>query len=310
VTVAFVTGAGGFIGRHLVDRLTREGWQFIAAVRGTAGNHANALTLGDLAAVEETKLAATMAHVDVVYHLAGRAHRVDGGRAADQKAHYDRDNVAATQQVYSAARLAGVPRLIYLSTIKVLGEVSAEPLSVDAPPAPPDVYSASKLAAERWLLEQVQGPAVSIVRPPLVVGAGVKGNLAALIGWVRRGWPLPLGAARAPRSMIGVDNLIDLLIKAIDDQARTRILHLRDDDEPTAAELVGVIADALNKPARLWNTPPELVRLAARAARRLAAYSALFEPFRVDDSATRRDFNWQPRRSIEATMVDAVRGWP
>ena len=309
MTTAFVTGATGFIGRHLVARLAGEGWQVIAAARSEGPGHTNTRVLGDLGSIDAAKLADAMSHVDVVYHLAGRAHRADGGRAASEKAQYDHDNVAVTQRVHAAAKLAGVPRLIHLSTIKVLGEVSARPLPVDAAPAPPDVYSVSKLAAEHWLQEQPNGPAISIVRPPLVFGAGVKGNLAALINWVRRGRPLPLGMARAPRSMVGVNNLIDLLVKAADDQALMRILHVRDDAEPTAAQLAGLIGDALGIPARLWNVPPPLVRIAATAAGRPKTYSALFEPFRVDDSPTRHDFSWQPPQTIEAGLAETVRGW-
>ena len=314
MSVAFVTGADGFIGRHLVDHLRLRGWQVIAAVRASQGPGdeqaagAKVVAVGDLAATDIATLVNAMADVDVIYHLAGRAHRPDAGRAVAEKSFYDRDNLTATQRVYTAARSAGARRFIYVSTIKVLGETSAEPLVEDAPPAPPDVYAASKLAAERWLLEQSDRPAISIVRPPLVYGPGVKGNMAALIGWVTRGRPLPLGLARAPRSMVAVKNLVDLLVRAADDEAPARIFHVRDDVEPTAADLARQMGAALGVPVRLWNVPPILMRWVMWCARRPSTYAALFEPYRVDDSTTRRVLAWQPPQSIESAMADMVEG--
>ncbi len=167
--------------------------------------------------------------------------------------------------LFAAAQRNGVERFIYLSSIKVLGDVSEVPLEPRTMiPIRKDVYAQTKLEAERYL-EDARRPTdtrVTVVRPPLVYGPGVKGNFAALVAAVARGWPLPLGRADAPRSFIARSNLVDLLTIAARDTADWRILHARDDGDCTVRELVTQMARSFGHAPRLVPVPRGLMRLA------------------------------------------------
>ena len=203
MTVACVTGASGFIGSALVRRLERRGQEVLPAVRGEA-----ARGIGDLARRSETDLARALAGADCVYHLAG----LNEGSRHVTAADYEAVNRDLTLRLFHAAAAAGVRIFVWLSTIKVLGEVAETPLEPQAPYAPEGYYALSKAAAERALLDSGgHSTSLAIVRPPLVYGPGVGGNFAALMRLCRTGLPLPLAGATALRSMVGLANLVDFL---------------------------------------------------------------------------------------------------
>ena len=191
-----VTGASGFIGREFV--------------RSTRALARTVVPLGraDLG----TDLESRLRGCESVVHLAARAHVLDSGAAADA-AGFERSNVDLTRQVANAALAAGVRRLVFVSSAGVLGRASPpDGFSDYSPVAPHDAYTRSKLAAEDMLQREfARALEVVIVRPPLVYGPHAPGNFARLLGLVRRGWPLPFGALHAPRSMVGLRNLCDVL---------------------------------------------------------------------------------------------------
>ncbi len=309
--LALVTGAGGFIGSALRERLMALGWQVRAVCRGSiAGSNPDVIHCGDLAAVSAAQLDDWMDGVDIVYHLAGRAHRDDRGTELERYELYRRDNVAATRLLFAAAQRNFVERFIHLSSIKVLGDVSQVPLDVDDEPDPKDVYAQTKLEAERHLRD-AQRPGstrVTVVRPPLVYGPGVKGNFATLLDAVARGWPLPLGCAVAPRSLIARSNLVDLLTIAGRDSADWRILHARDDGDCSVRELVTQMARAFGHAPRLVSIPRALIRTATTISGRQAMFERLFEPLVVDDTQTRTVLAWAPALS-QSDAIDEVVGW-
>ena len=176
MSLALVTGAGGFIGSALCERLRSVGWQVRAVVRGTAlGPDRTVIHCDDLAAVSASRLDDWLYGVDVVYHLAGRAHRDDRGPELARYELYRRDNVATTRLLFAAAQRNSVGRFIYLSSIKVLGDVSVVPLNPNDEPDPKDVYAQTKLEAERYLEDARRpgGTQVTIVEaaasPPSLV---------------------------------------------------------------------------------------------------------------------------------------------
>ncbi len=245
MNLALVTGAGGFIGSALCERLRSLGWKVRAVGRGEAFySDRNAIYCDDLAAESPARMDEWFDGVSVAYHLAGRAHRDDRGTELERYELYRRDNVATTRLLFAAAQRNSVERFIYLSSIKVLGDVSEVPLNPDDDPDPQDVYAQTKLEAERCLEDARRpgGTRVTIVRPPLVYGPGVKGNFATLLAAVARGWPLPLGRADAPRSLIARSNLVDLLTIVARDTAEWRVLHARDDGDCSVRELVTQMA--------------------------------------------------------------------
>ena len=309
---ALVTGASGFIGTALCERLTAHGWRVRAVSRGAVGDFdRNVILCDDLAAVNPARLDDWLDGVDVVFHLAGRAHRDDRGPELERYQLHRRDNVATTQLLFAAAQRNSVARFIYLSSIKVLGDVSEVPLSPGDDPDPKDVYAQSKLEAERHLEDarRANGTHVTIVRPPLVYGPGVKGNFAALLGAVARGWPLPLGRADAPRSLVARANLIELLLLAARDTAAWRVLHVRDDADSSVRELVTQMARAFGHSPRLVPVPRGVMRLVSRAGGREALYQRLFEPLVVSDETTRTDLNWLPPVSQAAAIEEVATWW-
>jgi nucleoside-diphosphate-sugar epimerase len=309
--VALITGAAGFIGSALTERLLATGWQVRAIGRG-AGAYAGGIGIecGDLGAADSHQLDDWLHGVDVVFHLAGRAHRRDAGSELERYARYRRDNVSTTQALFLAAQRNAVQRFVFLSSIKVLGDYGSQPFVENAEPDPQDVYAQTKLEAERQLEDTLSraDTQVSIVRPPLVYGPGVKGNFRSLLSAVARGWPLPLGRADAPRSLLARANLVELLIAAAGDTADLRILHARDDADSSVAQLVTMIARAFGRSPRLIAVPRRMMCVSARTTGLIGLYQRLFEPCAVDDSVTRAALGWQPTVP-QQHAIDEVAAW-
>lgn len=297
---ALVTGANGFIGLHLADHLEQSGWQVVRCQRSGA----RADVVADLATADPSLLAAATPAFDVVFHLAGRAHR-----RADPGA-YERDNVEATSRTFEWARLANARRFVYVSTIRVLGDVSRHPFRIGDPRQPVDPYADSKARAE-LLLESVAGlgPAVTIVRPPLVYGPGVGANFLRLMKGALRGWPLPLGRATAPRSQVAVTNLVDLLLRCCTDDRGFRLLHVRDDRDYSVAELVQSLCAAGARRPRLWGVPRGIVRVALASIGQGALCTRLYSPAQIDDRATRSLLGWTPPVASTVALAQTVAWW-
>ena len=187
-----ITGGTGFIGRHLQDHLRESGRLFRLAVRTAPANRDHDFTvIGEIG--PDTGWQDALRDVDSVVHLAGRAH-ILRETAADPRAEFMRVNAAGTAALASAARHAGVRRIVYVSSVGVLGNASLVPFHEDSPPRPHNAYAESKLAGEIALREQAGGVEVAVVRPPLVHGPGVGANFLRLLRWVDSGLPLPLAS--------------------------------------------------------------------------------------------------------------------
>lgn len=301
-----LTGASGFVGGHLSTRLAREpGQATTAAVRqASRGLLSKQLpTIGIDPIGPETRWQDALAGVNVVIHAAARVHVMDE-QAADPLAEYRRVNTAGTLHLAREAAKAGVRRLIFLSTVKVLGDSTrpGRPFRVDDPPAPSDPYAISKHEAEEGLRQIAAKTSLEVVviRPPLVYGAGVGGNFARLLDAVARRQRLPLAAIDNRRSLVFVDNLVDLIIKCIDhDKAPGRAWLVSDGEDLSTPELVRRLAAQLNQPPRLLPVPPALLRLAGFLTGRRAAVDRLTGSLQVDISATRELLGWQPPVTVD-----------
>lgn len=305
---ALVTGAGGFIGQHLCRTLVAGQWRVLALTRAPAmlpaGVEAVSVQL-DLDSSNRLWVDA-LTGVDCVYHLAGVAHRRGG---ADELAQI---NVEAPVRLFQASMTAGVGRFVWLSSIKVLGDVSARPLKESDPYAPADAYGQSKVDGERRLLDLAgvsrgDAPAghtgLVILRPPLVYGAGVKANFRSLLrlaDLARRGVPLPLGGAQAPRSLVGVKNLCDCLLRCA--AVGTGVLHVADARDFSVAELVRILAPD----ARLWKVTPGVMGALLGALGRSAIQQRLFEPLQVDQAASNLALGWQPPHPSEELLQETM----
>jgi nucleoside-diphosphate-sugar epimerase len=241
--------------------------------------------------------------VSCVIHCAARAHIRDESTTDAFRA-YKAVNVDGSRRLAEQAAASGVRRLVHLSSIKVNGEQTAPeaPFLFSDPPAPEDLYGLSKLEAEQalWDVSSKTGLEVVVIRPPLVYGHGVKGNLARLIKLLRTGLPLPLAAVQNKRSMIGLDNLVDLLIRAVDHPAAAGQTFLVSDGEDLSTpDFLHQMASAMHRSVKLVPVPVPLLRLAGNALGRLAEVDRLVRSLQVDSTHMRDVLGWTPVVSIQ-----------
>ena len=263
------------------------------------------MTIGDLSAATDWSIA--LADIDTVFHLAARVHQMGEKESEAATAHH-RVNVEGVVALGRAALAAGVRRFVFVSSVKAMGEVSSRPLLESDPPQPQDAYGRSKLAAEQALAEMAGQIEVSVVRPPLVYGPGVRANFLSLLRLAAGGLPLPLGAARAPRSMVFIDNLVDALIAcATRPHGSPATYFVSDGHDFAVAELVRLLRAEMGLPARLWPLPAGLVRAAARMLGRSDVAQRLFSPLQVDTGRIRRELGWSPPLTAEEGLRRTVR---
>jgi UDP-glucose 4-epimerase len=309
-----VTGANGFVGRAVVARCVREpGWTCRAAVRAGApqAEGAETVRIGDLDKGTDWRHA--LQGVQAVVHTAARVH-VMRDTARDPLAEYRRVNVAGTEALARQAAEAGVRRLVFVSSIKVLGERTApgRPFTDGDLPAPQDPYGVSKLEAEQVLgrVAAETGLEVAIVRPVLVYGPGVSANFAALVRAVYRGIPLPLGRVHNRRSMVAVDNLADLLVRCVTHQAAAGgTFFVSDGEDLSTPALVRRLARHLGVRPRLWPVPVSVLRVAGCLTGRGAVVDRLCGSLQVDMSATCATIEWRPPVTVDAAFARLARSY-
>jgi len=241
--------------------------------------------------------------VDAIVHCAAQV-EVKAKVESDPLSVLRAVNVDGTLALAKKAALEGVKRFVFLSSIKVNGETTApgEPFKADDVPAPEDGYGVSKLEAERGLMQLARetGMEVVIIRPPLVYGPGVEGNFGSLIRLVGKGIPLPFGLIRNKRSLVGIDNLVDLVVRCLDHPAAANQVFLAGDGQDlSTAELVGALAMAMNKQPRLLPVPAGALHLGARLIGRRAVARRLLGSLQLDISKTCERLDWQPPYSVE-----------
>jgi len=293
-----VTGANGFVGRHLCAYLAAEGISCRPAVRGGGGD-GRTVAVGDIDG--RTDWSRALASITAVVHLAARVH-VMREKAGDPLAEFRRVNVDGSLNLARQAAEKGVGRFIFLSTIKVNGEETIDrPFRADDRPAPSDPYAISKLEAEDGLrrIAGETGMEAVIIRSPLVYGPGAGGNFARLLGLACAGWYLPLGGINNQRSLVGIDNLCSLISVCLaHPAAANRILLVSDGEDVSTPELIRHLAGGCRRPARLFPLPPVLLRLSARLLGREAELRRLTSSLQVDSLPTRRLLDWQPPVSL------------
>ena len=259
----------------------------------------------------DTDWSEALVNVDVVVHCAARVH-VMHDSTPDPLEEFCKVNVAGTLNLAKQAALAGAKRFVFLSSIKVNGEETQPggPYSAHDAPAPEDAYGISKAEAEAdlRLLSLETGMEVVIIRPPLVYGPGVKGNFSSLLRWVAHGLPLPLGAATTNRrSLVGLDNLVDLILTCVDHpKAANQTLLVSDGEDLSTADLLSRIGKALNRPARLIPVPVSILIIASRLLGKSSIAQRLLGSLQVDISKTCTLLNWKPPVSVDEGLRRAA----
>jgi len=295
-----ITGANGFVGQALTRGAAERGWHVRAATRTGAPVSGAAINLavGDLTA--RTDWPTALSGCAAVVHLAARVH-VLGAQGANDDAAFHRVNVAATAHLARSAAAAGVRRLVFVSSVKVLGEGRQRPYTDDDASAPEGAYARSKYEAEQRLFEIAAetGLELVVLRPPLVYGPGVKANFLRLMETVARGWPLPLGALPTRRTFCYLDNLVDAILAVLDHPSAAGQRYLVADQETLVLpEMVRQLGLALGRPARLIPAPPGvLLALAALFGKRAWA-RRLTDSLEVDISGIRTALGWRPPVSV------------
>jgi UDP-glucose 4-epimerase len=301
-----ITGANGFIGTHLCHELSNRDVDFRATARNANENNYADFVSCDLETTES--LDQLMDGCDIVVHLAGRAHVTSD----DSKEKYRVANEFVTQRLADAAIKNGISRFVYLSSIKVNGESSGPGLPIRSTdiPSPLDNYGRSKLAAELALQAICHDNSMEyvIIRPTLVYGQGVKANFSALISAVKRGLPLPIATVKNERSMIGINNLIDLIItSSTNAKAANQTFLASDGTDTSTPALVRLIAKSLNRQTRIFPFPILILRLLAAVFGKSSAIDKLTGSLSVDISHTTSTLNWHPPFSVESEIAKAVK---
>lgn len=311
-----VTGATGFVGGTVVRRLLADDpTQSIAvAVRRDDQRWPQrvfARITGDLEPSNNWSIA--LADVSAVVHCAARVH-VMADTATDPLEEFRRVNVQGTLNLARQAAVAGVRRFVFISSIKVNGESTqpGRPFTADDAPAPSDAYGISKSEAEQGLreLSAQTGMEVVIIRPPLVYGPGVKANFAAMMRWLQRGVPLPLGAIHNQRSLVALDNLVDLIVTCITHPAAANQTFLVSDGEDVSTtELLRRMGQAMNRPARLIPVPASGLKLAATMVGKQDVAQRLCGSLQVDIEKTRQLLGWRPPLTLDQGLKRAAEGF-
>jgi len=307
-----VTGASGFVGRFLSARLLAEGWFVRGTVLSSQQSLASLVADVEPAVIEPLGGHTTWSHalvgIDTVIHLAARVHIMDDP-AADPLMEFRKVNTEGTRQLAHEAVKAGVKRLVFISSIKVNGEESPEPYTVDSPPNPSDPYGISKWEAEQALrrIEAETGLEVVVVRSPLVYGPGVKANFLSMLKVIQRGIPLPLASILNKRSLIYVGNLVDALVMcSTHPDAAGKTYLVSDSEDVSTPELIRRVAHALDKPPRLFPLSPYLIRLAGTITGKGSAASRLLESLVVDSSRIKNELGWVPPFTMEQGLRETA----
>jgi len=304
--LALVTGATGFIGSAICDALIAQGRPVRGLARrselaGALPAGVEACIVGDI--VKPVNWTPVVSGVDCVVHLAGYVHETPSDPLDEARARYARLNVEATRRLANAAARAGVRRLVYISSVKVHGEKTGpnEPLTEQQTPAPVGPYAETKLEAEKVLreIERTTGMEVVIVRPPLVYGPGVKANFLRLVRSVDGGLPLPLAAVRNQRSFIYLGNLVDVLIRCMDDRrAAGETFLVSDGEDVSTPKLIRNIAFCLGKQPNLVQVPVGVLSMSGGLSGGAALINRLIDSLVIDSSHVTETLDWRPPFSM------------
>jgi nucleoside-diphosphate-sugar epimerase len=278
-----ITGATGFIGKYLISTCHTQGILYLIFQERLLGKY-SLNQYGEF---------------DTIIHLAGCAHK----EFSEQE--YIEVNYKATKNLAEQAVRLGVKRFIYISTLAVHGD-EGKNITSDSPILPNSMAAKTKCQAEEAIKNICDSTSMDfvIIRPPLVYGPGVKANFAAMMKWVYKGIPLPLGGiTENKRSLVSVDNLVDLIMTCIEHpNAANQTFLVSDDEDVSTTGLLKNMAKALNVPSRLIPVPASWIEMFANMIGKNAISQRLCGSLQVDISKTKNTLNWKPPYSSAVCM--------
>ncbi|MCC5879162.1 MAG: SDR family oxidoreductase [Idiomarina sp.] len=301
-----ISGANGFLGRALVDSLGANNMRSFGRQKSTCVEHVN-FDLAHSDALNSNSLIG----VDCFFHCAARVHVMEES-AEEALPKFQQLNVDATLGLASKCVEAGVSRFVFISSIKVNGEETSKDqlFSRKSKPKPQDPYGQSKMEAELALLEigRSSGMEIVIIRPPLIYGPGVKANFRKLLKLIDKGIPLPLGGVSNLRSLVGLNNLVDLIVTCSRHPAAVnQVFLVSDNDDVSTPELVRRIGKSFNKKIRLLFIPESVLRLAGKVTGKSEQVQRLCSSLQVDIAHTMQMLDWKPPFSMQAQLDETVK---
>ncbi|MFA6279863.1 MAG: SDR family oxidoreductase [Bdellovibrionales bacterium] len=304
-----VTGATGFIGSAFIAAALEKGWDVRCALRSPSSIPlpCESVMVGELG--DTTDWRESLQGCEAVVHLAARVH-VMKDSATDPLAVSRAVNTQGTIHLAQQAAEAGVKRFLFMSTIKVNGEGRDTPYTEADAPAPEDPYAISKAEAETALmaLAATTPMAVTILRPPLVYGAGVRANFRALMQIVRRGAPLPFAMICNKRSLVYRGNLVSAMTTCLESEgAKNKTFLVTDGQDVSTPDLIRAIAKAMGRRANLWPIPPSWLRGLGKITGKQKAVDRLLGSLCADNAALCKATGWAPPYTLEQGLANTVR---
>lgn len=307
-----LTGSTGFLGGALSRCLINDSkYKLVVALRYELSKSVvgcESIAVGDIEAATDWQQA--LSSVDVVVHTAARVHIMNDS-VADPLAEFRKVNTAGTLNLARQAAETGVKRFVFISTIKVNGEVTLLNQSFTPKDSfiPTDPYGLSKYEAEQGLLALAKetGMEVVIIRPPLVYGPSVKANFLSMIKWIQKGVPLPFGSIHNQRSLVALDNLVSFIIQCIDHpQAANEVFLISDGEDVSTSELLQKVAKAFGKKSFLLPIPVILMTFVAQILGKRDMASRLFDSLQVDSSKACDLLGWKPVITMDEELLKTV----
>lgn len=307
-----LTGASGFVGRCLLNKLLEAEHKVTAVLRRQVDGvdpRTSVQVIDDFA--RSLNWGTLLNGQEIAVHCAARVHVMDE-MSSDPLTEFRQVNVKGTLNLARQAAAAGVRRFIFISSIKVNGEGTTpnHPYKADDDSAPLDPYGVSKMEAELGLraLAAETGMEVVIIRPVLVYGPGVKANFLSMMRWLHKGVPLPFGAIHNRRSLVALDNLVDLIVTCLDHPgAANQAFLVSDGEDLSTSELLHRMGSALGKPARLLSVPSRLLETGAAMLGKKALSQRLCGSLQVDIDKTRELLNWTPPVSVDDALRETAK---
>ncbi|MDB4132535.1 NAD-dependent epimerase/dehydratase family protein [Amylibacter sp.] len=298
-----ITGSNGFLGKNLVRCLSENNKFYTSNVQrlkqSSEDNLEHTFYIKQLDG--NTDWRSALRNQDVVIHTAAMVHKPKASKIPFERSKYKTINVDGTLNLARQAAEAGVKRFIFISSIGVNGQISTQPFSETDEPNPTDIYSYSKLQAEigLWKIQRETEIDIVILRPPLIYGPNAPGNFGSLVRLIQYGLPLPFGSFDSQRTLIGIDNILELINLCITNPAAKNQLFVCGDNESVSTkELIYKISSILNRRIHLFSLPSAKLVSAAKFFGKETSVKRMSYPMLIDSSKAKNILSWKVSSSL------------